>query len=237
MRRGIVVCFFLVVASLGHGQNNEPAKTGTILGTIHYLGDVPEAEKILTTDGNTILHRDIAVDGKTKGLRYVAVILDNPPAAKGGNREGPVIVDQRDMVFSPRVVALREGRKIRFENNDNCNHAVQAFSTKEANQFNVVTPQGQPFEFEFKTQKPPILLGCPIHNWMKAWAFVVPHPWFAISDAKGQFTIENVPVGKKTFLLSHPDTGFREARTLEVRGGENRWTIDLKSLKSERKTP
>jgi hypothetical protein len=48
----------------------------------------------------------------------------------------------------------------------------------------------------------------------------VPHPWFAVSDAQGRFTIERVPPGKYTLWLRHADTGLQERRTVEVRAGQ-----------------
>lgn len=222
----------MLAAMLGFAGAGEPAKTGTIDGTVRYLGEVPPPQRILTTDGNTILHRDLVVDAKTKGLRFVAVLLDNPPQQTKAANAKPIVVDQRDMLFLPRVVAVQEGQKVRFENNDTCNHAVQAISTKRENQFNVNTPQGEPYEFEFKVQKPPVMIGCPIHNWMRAWVYVVPHPWFAVTDAKGQFKIANVPVGKQTLVFTHPDTGLRETRTIDVQVGKNNeLTVEWKTLK------
>ena len=222
----------IVVALTSLAYSDEPAKTGTIVGAVRYLGEVPEPQKILTTDGNTIVHNDIVADPKSKGLRYVAVLLEKPPATKKAENAKPIVVDQHDMIFVPRVVAVQEGQKVRFENNDNCNHAVQSFSAKQANQFNVVTPQGQPFEFLFESQKTPVMIGCPIHNWMKAWVHVVPHPWFAVTDAKGNFKIADVPAGKHVLTFIHPDTGFREARSIEVHAGKsNELTLEWKSLK------
>jgi plastocyanin len=230
MRWAFAAMIFVSVTSLA--RSDEPAKTGTIVGAVRYLGDVPEPHKILTTDGNTILHNDIVIDAKSKGLRYAAVLLDKPPVSKKAENAKPVVIDQRDMIFVPRVAAVQEGQKIRFENNDNCNHAVQSFTAKQANQFNVVTPQGQPFEFQFEPQKTPVMIGCPIHNWMKAWVYVVPHPWFAVTDAKGQFKIAEVPAGKQTFVFTHPDSGFRETRTIDVQAAKvNELTVEWKTLK------
>ena len=50
--------------------------TGTIAGTIRYVGVVPPSQRITLTDGQVTLHNDIVVDAKTKGLRDVALTLD-----------------------------------------------------------------------------------------------------------------------------------------------------------------
>jgi hypothetical protein len=55
---------------------------------------------------------------------------------------------------------------------------------------------------------------------MRAWVYVVPHPWFAVTDEKGQFKIERVPAGKYTLWLRHADTGQQECRSVQVKEGE-----------------
>jgi plastocyanin len=189
--------------------------TGRIEGTVKFTGEVPPPQKILTSDGATLLHRDLIVDAKTKGLRFVAIVVENAPKGPSPATE-PVVIDQRDMQFLPRVVAVQEGRKVRIENNDLCNHAVQGTSIVEANQFNVLTPMGQPFETTLKADKHPVTLGCPLHTWMRAYIFVHSHPFFAVTDAEGRFRIDGLPPGEYSLLFRHPDAGLKEKRTVRV---------------------
>jgi hypothetical protein len=53
---------------------------------------------------------------------------------------------------------------------------------------------------------------------MRAWVYVVPHPWFAVSDAQGKFQIEAVPPGKYTLWLRHADTGLQERQNVDTVG-------------------
>lgn len=193
---------------------------GDVRGTVVYLDAVAPSKKIPTTDGGTVVHNDLVVDGNSRGLRFVAVQIENPPAAPKGDKPARVIIDQRDMLFLPRVVAIREGTPIRFENNDLCNHAVQASSVDPANVFNVNTPPGQPFDYDFKAQKAPVMIGCPIHAWMRSWIFVFPHPYFAVTDAKGEFQIKNLPPGEYALDFRHVDTGTRLKRAVKVEAGK-----------------
>src|SRR5260370_26930750 len=124
------------------------------------------------------------------------------------------------MVYLPRGVAVKPGQPVRFENNDLCNHSVMASSTVKEDQFNLFVAQEKPVEHFFAVQKHPIQIGCSIHPWMRAWVFVVPHPWFAVTDEKVRFSIERVPPGKYKLLLRHPDTGNLERRPVEVNGGK-----------------
>jgi plastocyanin len=197
---------------------------GTIRGVVRFTGQLPPAQQIRTTDGSLIEHHDLVVDKKSKGLRYVLAVLEEAPAQAKVQNAKRVIVDQRDMLFLPRVVAVQHGQEIRFENNDLCNHSVMTETLTRSNQFNYFAGPGSPIDRVFEPQKGPVKIGCALHSWMRAWVHVVPHPWFALSDEQGQFQVDKVPPGKHTLLLTHVDTGLQERRTVNVEAGK---TLEL----------
>lgn len=215
-----VILFFLGPGRIPANPAQQPADFGSIEGEICFTGKVSPPKRILTTDGGILLHHDLLVDPKSKGLRHVVVLLENAPVQPKGKIAGAVLVDQRDMVFLPRVVAIRHGQKVRFENNDLCNHSILASSTVPANQFNIVAAPNQPYEHMFEPQKHPIQIGCSLHGWMRAWIYVVQHPWFAVSDAQGKFKIERIPPGTYSVWLRHPDGELQERRQVKVEAGK-----------------
>ncbi len=207
------------------------APTGTIVGVVRYTGVVPPSKKVTLTDGQILLHNDIVVHAKSKGLRDVAVVLSWKEKLPADAKAKPVLIDQRDMIFIPRVVTVQEGQKVRFENNDLYNHAVNALSIHPENVFNVTTPSGQPFEHKFKWQKNPIQIGCVLHNWMRAWVILAQHPYHAVTDSNGKFQIANVPAGKQALTFVHPDTNHRETLAVDVPAGKTiEVTLDWKKL-------
>lgn len=224
MRHATLTVGLLVVVLLGRaGEPRKPIPpaVGSISGLVRFTGVVPAAKKIVTNDGSTILHNDLVVDVRTKGLRGVVAVLEDLPAQPKTQKAKPVVVDQRDMMFNPRVVAVQHGQAVRFENNDLCNHSVQAISTLEANQFNRFAGPNQPIEYTFEPQKTPVCIGCSLHGWMRAWVYVVPHAGFAVSDAQGKFQLDQVPPGKHVVWLRHADAGLHERRTVEVLAGKS----------------
>ncbi len=68
-------------------------------------------------------------------------------------------------------------------------------------------------------------IGCDVHRWMTAWVGVVSHPYFAVSDVEGTFTIANVPAGKRTVTAWHEAFGA-VTKAVEVKAGQTA-TVDF----------
>ena len=215
--RLVVLLSGLLTAGVASSQE----KAGTIQGLVRFTGVVPPARQLPTGDGGTVEQFDLVVDAKTKGLRWVIVVLEDAPAQpKLGEGETPAVIDQKDMLFIPRVLAVQHGRPVQFDNNDPCNHSVCTSARLRENEMNVIVPVKQPLTKSFAAEKHPIRITCVLHPAMEAWLFVAPHPWVAVTDTKGSFTIADVPPRAYTMWLKHPDTGLQERRPVEVRAGQ-----------------
>jgi plastocyanin len=214
----IAVCLsVLLAANAVTGKD----KTGTIQGVVSFTGVVPPARQIPTGDGTMIDHFDLVVDAKSKGLRWViAALEDAPPQPKLDRKEMPVVIDQKDMLFVPRVVAVQHGRPVRFDNSDAFNHSVITAARLQENELNVFVTAREPVTKAFAAEKAPIRIGCALHSSMTAWLYVAPHPWVAVTDEKGAFVLNDIPPGKYTLWLKHPDTGVQERRQIEVQAGQ-----------------
>ena len=214
----MIVCLgVLLTGEVAAGQE----KTGTIQGVVRFTGEVPPAKQLPTGDGGTVEHNDLIVDAKTKGLRWVIAALEDAPAQpKLKEGQDPVVIDQKNMLFLPRVVAVAHGQPVRFDNSDAANHSVSIFSGVKENNMNVFVTAKDPVTKAFEAEKAPLRVGCVLHPSMTAWVYVAPHPWVAVTDEKGAFAIKGVPPGKYTLVLRHPDTGLLERRPVEVKAGQ-----------------
>jgi plastocyanin len=215
----IVVCLAILLAA-GTAAGQE--KTGTVQGVVRFTGEVPPARQLPVGDGSMIDHHDLIVDAKTKGLRWVIAALEDAPAQpklKGGE-EDPVLIDQKNFVFIPRVVAVQHGQPVQFDNSDNVNHSVGIFSKVKENEVNVYVTKKDPLIKSFEAEKAPLRVGCALHPSMTAWVYVAPHRWVAVTDEKGAFAIKDVPPGKYKLWLYHPDTRLEDRREVEVRAGK-----------------
>jgi plastocyanin len=172
---------------------------------------------VLTNEGSSLEIADLEVHPQTRGVGEVMVYLDNPPAQKCEPPNEPVKIDQVNLRFRPRVVGAVAGQEVRFENNDTCNHAVQTLSSLPANQINLTAGPGIPIRHYFQAQREPIPVGCSLHPWMRAYVFVFPHRYFAVTNERGEFHLGNVPRGEYRLRIVHPLTGWQTQREVAVR--------------------
>ena len=68
----------------------------------------------------------------------------------------------------------------------------------------------------------PVKVVCDIHPWMIAWHFPLEHPYGAVTDENGSFTIENLPPGEHEFRVWQEKAGYLEKKlTVTVKAGES----------------
>src|SRR5215471_1832191 len=136
----------------------------------------------------------------------------------------PVEIDQRACFYVPRVVGARVGQALRIKNTDNLLHNVHSESLK-GNDFNFGEPvKGMQRDVTLKGEEM-LRIGCDVHRWMTSWVGVVSHPYFAVSEANGTFTIANVPPGRRTITAWHEAMGAL-TKVVDVKAGQTT-TVDF----------
>jgi plastocyanin len=139
-----------------------------------------------------------AVDGPA---RDTVVWLDAPTAPRQPDTRR-VVLDQRNLSFSPRVLAIRVGTTVDFPNNDRVFHNV--FSFRDGKRFDLgLYPVGALRRVLFD-QPGLSRIFCNIHPNMAAYVMTVNSPYFARADESGTFTIAAVPAGTYTYHAWRP---------------------------------
>jgi plastocyanin len=115
------------------------------------------------------------------------------------------VMDQKGLTFQPHVMVVQQGTTVDFLNSDSVQHNVfwPSVSGDKKLGHNMGTwPKGEkrPFKFE----KPGVVsLLCNVHPEMAGYIVVSPSPYFAETDASGNYTIQNVPDGSYTATAWH----------------------------------
>lgn len=200
----------------------------TITGTVRLTSNTVSQKKLPVTIDQYICGEEKAAEGLVlsadRGIRNAVAFLENPPLAANG--KGPVTtvqIDQKECVFVPHVVVVPVGGSVEFVNSDRLLHNVKSFS-KANTPFNKAQPKSRILRFVFR--KPEIIrIGCELHSWMSAWIVVTAHPFYAVTNERGEFILENVPPGTYTLHVWQETLG---TVTTEVRvDGSGTSTVEV----------
>ena len=176
----------------------------TIQGTIRYVGAPIEKKKTAVTIDQYICGKEKEPEdlllSSNNGIRNAVVSLQNvPPGAKRDWNFPAAKMDQKQCSFIPRVVIVPAGGTVEFLNSDRLLHNVRSVG-KENPPFNRAQPHARSISFTFK--QPELLrVDCDLHSWMRGWVVVAEHPFYAVTNEQGEFTLENVPRGKYTLQV------------------------------------
>ena len=221
------------------------ADYGTVTGTVKLANPPTPAEVNVTADRDHCLSKgklkseEVVADPKTGALKYVIVYL-RPDNEKKGDpfpkdkihpslaapKPGTFEIDQPCCQFVPRVFAVREQTTLIVRNSSPVNHNAN-FSADGQNFNNNIPPNQQQSSQPLKAESGFVTLACNIHPWMKATGMVFDHPYFAVTDEAGSFTLDKVPAGKWRLVYRH-EKGFHKGRDgrfgfpVEVKAGDNK---------------
>jgi hypothetical protein len=215
-------------------------KWGTIKGQVVLDGAVPQPEKIdVNKDqehclkNGPLYSEKWVVNPKNKGVRWAFVYLvpapdPNDPARKQtlpvnpalrNPPKDPVEMDQPCCQFEPHAVGLREGQAIVFKNGAPISHNVHWTGGIKNPGNNVILPAGGKIEVsDLVAYRLPVSVKCDIHGWMQAWVYVFDNPYYAVTDADGNFEIKDAPAGTYNLVIWQESTGWRDVKTVEADG-------------------
>lgn len=186
------------------------AWAGAIKGTVRLAGAPPESKKLSVTIDQHVCGKEKQAEdvvlSPDMGIRNAVAFLQPPPAgAKWEAPSAPVQIDQKQCAFIPRVVVVPAADTVEFLNSDRLLHNVKSFS-KANPAFNRAQPRGRTIPVSFR--EPEIIrVECDLHSWMRTWVVVADHPFYAVSNDQGEFTLNNVPPGKYTLRIWQESLG------------------------------
>ncbi len=177
----------------------------------------PDIESNYPNRGN-IIRGQVTIekmDGDNRADRSnVVVFLDQ--ASDRDLYRTDVTISQADRIFTPRVKAFAKGTTVKFPNDDTIFHNVFSLSKNKPFDLDIYSP-GDSRSVTF--DKPGwAKVYCNIHPNMVAHLIVLDNTFFAVSDARGNFVIPNLPDGDYSVRTWH-EFASSQKKKVDVRGG------------------
>jgi hypothetical protein len=153
------------------------------------------------------------VHGRGDNVADVVVWLADARSGKRLPIERRYQLTNSDCALEPRVQAAVEGGMLNVLNGDRSAHrtiflrgsdTVASVRETEAGQ---VVPTGKPLQ-----RRGLVDVNSDRYPWSRAWIRVFDHPYFAVTNRDGIFTIDSVPPGEYTLKMWEPRLGVRERK-------------------------
>jgi plastocyanin len=229
-RFGFIV---LVAASMlsvsgcgGHGNSEsslpsaavDPATAGSISGAVTLNGAPPALKPIDMSASPACVQANpspvvppIVVTGDKGALANVVVyVKDAPGNYRYDTPADTVVLQQRNCMYEPHVVALMTGQPFEVQNNDPTMHNVHPMP-KHNRQWSTSQPTGSAALKEtFTRPEFAMQVLCNVHPWMRSTVFVFDHPYFAVTPKTGGFELKNLPPGTYTVEAWHESLGTQD---------------------------
>ncbi len=176
--------------------------------------------------------------GEGGAFRQVVVYIESISRGRSFAEAAPPRIEAKDCRFLPMVNLVRDDRDITVVNMDPAMHDIQAYETSHLGPrvlFNVPLPisqrypheaglsahfskhyEGQPVSQRVHMTKGRrvFVMQCGFHAYMESWALVKDHPYYAVTDDQGRFSLTDVPPGTYRVIVWHPY--MREAAAKDV---------------------
>jgi hypothetical protein len=183
---------------------------GTITGTVKWSGPVPHIPSMAINkdpqicDPNNLKVRDLErlVIGPQGGVADTVVFLSDISSGKAmGLPPSRAMLDQKNCRYEPHILLVPVNGKLDMKSSDATLHTVHM---EGAASFNLPFPFPNQVVSRQMTTPGLVTLKCNGgHTWMNAEMFVVPHPYYDVTDKEGRFELTNVPQGEYTIVAWH----------------------------------
>ncbi|RUO59467.1 methylamine utilization protein [Pseudidiomarina insulisalsae] len=167
-----------------------------------------------------------------KPLPQAVVSTDQPrtePAAQ------TAVIDQVNRLFTPFISVVQPGTQVSFPNSDNIRHQVYSFSPSKTFELPLYSNLEAPaITFE---QPGIVVLGCNIHDHMRAYLYVSPRAQSTVTDANGRAQV-NFYLDSGEVYVWYPGLGqtLTSEQKVSVPAGQTELRVQL-PVEPQQQTP
>ena len=144
---------------------------------------------------------------ENRGLQGAVVFIDWDGEAPIGTSPKNVSLQSHQCLLRPRIQATQVGAFLTLKSGDEIAHNPHGWWNDTKTVFNI-TLLNPNLTFKRKLKwAGTYRVECDTHTWMKAYILVFKHPFYTVTDTKGAFVLENVPMGRHTLRVWHEILG------------------------------
>jgi hypothetical protein len=237
----VFTCFWLAAALFLYSDTSlgqEERDWGSLTGTFLYDGEIPESEFLNVPRLGLRVRDESLLVGEMEGVKNMVVYLDraqgeDPPPIHpwhGESTEDEVQMEFKGFRLEPHVALLRTSQTLVVTNKDAVGHGFK-FDAFDNPPFNPILRPDDSFRIDCRVrERLPVRATCDVHPWISGVVVVQDHPYMAVTDDRGRFTIRSLPAGKWTFRFWHEKPGAirsvsRNGKQVDLPGGRLTVTI------------
>ena len=145
--------------------------------------------------------------------------------------DSPAVLLQKGCRYEPHVLGLQVGQTLSIENLDETQQNVHPVPRLNP-EWNQSQPVGAPpLVKTFQRAEVSIPFKDNMHPWKKAYVAVFNHPFFAVTDADGNYTIQGLPPGSYNITAWHERLGEKKVDLVIVPGESRFLAFDFSAPK------
>ena len=203
---------------------------GSIAGQVKFQGTAPAPKKIEATKDKEVcgaheLKTEDLLVGSGGGVENAVVSITNITKGKPMPTDSPVF-DQKGCQYVPHVLLTPVGVAVKIVNDDGILHNIHTYSTKNP-PVNMAQPKFKKTIEQKFDQPEAVRATCDAHGWMEGWIVVEANPYYAKTDASGNYKLTDVPPGDYEVKVWHEKLGEKTQKVTVPAKGEAKADFEL----------
>jgi tetratricopeptide (TPR) repeat protein len=224
---------------------------GTLTGRVNLVGLVPKARAFHLIHAPNIEFCSRMSDGKGHRILY-----DFTVSKKGGLQDTVIAIQgiKKGKPFPRKmqtlslklchankyVIGIKNGEDILIENTDPIKHEIATYEIygahrNQTSNKSVLPVNSQVRSAFIKPDAPEFILKCNLHPFLQTRGYIVDNPYFVISDAEGNFNIDNIPPGTYEVTAWHPFVPIQRGTVTIEAGKTAQFDFSFKGEDARRK--
>ncbi|MBI4004370.1 MAG: TonB-dependent receptor [Candidatus Omnitrophica bacterium] len=196
--------------------------------TVQFEGAAPartkikmDADPVCRQQPAAAMESEEVVVNSNGTLKNVFVYVKDGATGTFPTPSTPATLEQSGCWYRPHVFGLQVNQPLDIVNSDATLHNINAKPTTNT-PFNIAQPvKGMKTTKKFAKPEVMVKFKCNVHPWMSAYAAVLTHPFFGVSDEQGAAAVIGLPAGTYTLEAWHETYGT-QTQTVTVADGETK---------------